>query len=161
MKKLTSAAVLSAMLLAVPAFAGDLLGGGAWAYLTPSGASVLLPAADKALHVTVAAPVKAYYQVELTHDIAAAVPANSTLVYRFFARSPTSSPLHAVIEKRTAPYTKVMDKPLVLSPAWKQYTLTAKVPTAYAAKGLAARLQVGEKKGLIEFKGISVTSAGR
>jgi hypothetical protein len=145
------------------AAAADLFAGSAWALLRPAGAADLKTVSapgGKILHVTVRRPVTAYYQIQLTHDIAAAVPAGATLRYEFSARSTTKNPIHAVIEKRTAPYTHLLDKPITLTPAWKKYAFSARVPTAYAKNGLAARLQLGQKKGEIEFKGLTLT-AGR
>ncbi|MBV9850238.1 MAG: hypothetical protein JO250_11235 [Armatimonadetes bacterium] len=137
--------------------AADLFAGSSWSLLSPGGAAVLRTAPGQVLQVTVHHPLKAYYQIELTHDVAAVLPAGATVRYHFLARSPTRNPIHAVIEKRTSPYTHLFDKAITLTPAWKDYTFTTRIPSAYGPRGLAARLQVGQQAGIIEFKSISMT----
>ena len=56
-------------------------------------------------------------------------------------------------------FVRYVDKPVTLTPAWKQYAFTVPVPTAYGPGGLAARLQLGQKAGVAEFKNITVTTA--
>lgn len=110
------------------------------------------------LHVTVLKPAAPYYQTQLTQDITAGVPAGTRLRYQFWARSATKSTFHAVIEKRTAPYTHLIDQQITLTPAWKEYSFTASVPTAYGPRGMAARLQIGQKAGTFEFKNVTVAA---
>lgn len=142
--------------VAVSAAPEDVLGGDTWALLTPTGAADLTVGSNRALHVVVHKPSNLYYQIELTHDIASAVPAKTPLIYQFWARSLSSSPIHAVIEKRTAPYTRLLDKSITLSPKWTEYTLTSTIPVAYHPRGLAARLQLGQQAGAVDFKNITI-----
>lgn len=138
--------------------AADALGKASWALLSPPGGAELTTASGGVLHVAVHKAAPQYYQLQLTHDITAAAPAGKPLRYQLWARSATKNPIHVVIEKRTAPYTHLLDKTVTLTPAWKQYAFTAPVPTAYGPGGLAARLQLGQQAGVVEFKGVSVST---
>ena len=140
--------------------ASDLLTGSPWTLLSPPGSARMngTPAGTaQVLHVTVLKPSSPYYQIQLTHDIAAAFPAGTHLHYRFWARSATHSIFHAVIEKRTAPYTHLIDQQITLTPVYKQYTFTTTIPAAYGPRGIAARLQVGQRAGTFDFKDLTVT----
>ena len=140
--------------------ASDLLAGAPWTLLSPVGSAQMsgTPAgAAQVLHVTVLKPASLYYQIQLTHDIAAALPAGTHLRYRFSARSATHSIFHAVVEKRTAPYTHLIDQQITLTPVYKQYTFVASIPAAYGPRGIAARLQVGQRAGTFDFKDLTVT----
>jgi hypothetical protein len=139
--------------------APDALGQSSWALLSPKGGADLTSTPGNVLHVVVHKAAPQYYQIQLTHDIAAAVPAKSSLHWRFWAHSATKTPIHVVIEKRAAPYTHYLDKVVALTPVWRQYDFIA-VPSAYGPGGLAARLQLGQQSGVVELKGIAV-SAGR
>ncbi len=146
------------------AAAPDLLGSASWALLSPPGSAHLngKPAGmTPVLNVTVTKPASPYYQIQLTHDISAGVPAGTRIRCQFMARSATHSTFHAVIEKRTAPYTHLADQQITLTPAWKAYTLTASVPAAYGPRGMAARLQIGQQAGSFEFKGVTVAAVAR
>jgi hypothetical protein len=160
MKKHTLALCLFLSLLAaVPTVAANLFSGSIWGLLTPKGVADLktTPSGQQVLHVVIHHAVTPYYQIQLTHDVAAALPAGAVISYHFLARSPTKNTIHAVIEKRMTPYTRVLDHTITLTPSWKEYTFTAHVPAAYGSRGLAARLQIGQQAGVVEFKSISLT----
>ena len=140
--------------------APDLLAGTPWTLLSPVGSGQMsgtAAGAAQVLHVTVLKPVNPYYRIQLTHDIAAALPAGTRLRCRFSARSATHNTFHAVIEKRTAPYTHLIDRQITLTPVYKQYTFVASVPAAYGPRGTAVRLQVGQQAGTFDFKDLTVT----
>ena len=140
--------------------APDLLTGAPWTLLSLSGSARMSgtsAGAAQVLHVTVLKPASLYYQIQLTHDIVAALPAGTHLRYRFSARSATHSIFHAVVEKRTAPYTHLIDQQITLTPVYKQYTFVTSVPAAYGPRGIAARLQLGQGAGTFEFKDLTVT----
>jgi hypothetical protein len=139
--------------------AAGVLSPGPWALLAPPGGASLTSAPGGVLHVTVHKAAASYYQIQLTHNIAAAVPAGATLTYTFSARSATKNPMYAVVEQSSAPYGKVVYNTVTLTPAWKQYTFSAKVPTSYAARALAARLQFGQKAGVLDFKSVSLSAS--
>lgn len=141
------------------AHAADALGKSSWSLLSPKGGADLTHASGSVLHVVVHKATSPYYQLQLTHDIAAAVPAGKSLRYQFWARSATKNPIHAVIEKRTAPYTHYFDKTITLTLAWKQYAFTTPIPTAYGSGGLAARLQLGQQAGAVEFKNMTISTS--
>ncbi len=140
--------------------APDLLAAVPWSLLSPVGSAQMskTPAGTaQVLHVTVLKPASLYYQIQLTHDIVAALPAGTHLRYRFSARSATHSIFHAVVEKRTAPYTHLIDQQITLTPVYKQYTFVTSIPAAYGPRGIAARLQVGQRAGTFDFKDLTVT----
>ena len=140
--------------------APDLLGGTPWSLLSPVGSGQMsVPPAGTAqvMHVTVLKPNNLYYLILLTHDIGPAVPAGTRLRCRFSARSATHSTFHAVIEKRTAPFTHLADQQITLTPVYKQYTFVASIPAAYGPRGMAARLQVGQQAETFDFKELTVT----
>lgn len=140
--------------------APDLLTGAPWTLLSLSGSARMSgtpTGTAQVLHVTVLKPASLYYQIQLTHDIAAAIPAGTRLRYQFSARSATHSIAHAVVEKRTAPYTHLIDQQITLTPVYKQYTFVTSVPAAYGPRGIAARLQLGQGAGTFEFKDLTVT----
>jgi hypothetical protein len=160
MKKLTLALYLFLSLLAaVPTVAANLFSGSIWGLLTPKGAADLKATSggQQVLHVVIHHAVMPYYQIQLTHDVAASLPAGAVIRYQFLARASTKNQIHAVIEKRTAPYTRVLDHTITLTPSWKDYTFTAHIPAAYGSRGLAARLQIGQQAGVVEFKGMTMT----
>lgn len=139
--------------------AADVLGTASWVLLTPPGGAALTTGAGNVLHVAIRKATPQYYGLQLTHPVAAAVPAKATLRYQLWARSAAKNPVHIVIEKQSAPYTHYLDQAVTLTPAWKHYDFTAFVPTAYGPNGLAARLQLGQKTGSAEFKGIAISMA--
>ena len=142
------------------AAAPNLLGGASWALLSPSGSAHLngKPAGPD-LSVTVVKPASPYYQIQLTHDIAAGIPAGARLHYQFSAKSATRSAFHVVIEKRTAPYTHYIDQQITLTPTWKEYAFTTPPLAASAPRAMAARLQVGQQAGRFDFKNLTVAAA--
>jgi len=140
--------------------APDLLAGVPWSLLSPVGSGQMsgTPAGTaQVMHVTVLKPNNLYYLIQLTHDIGPAVPAGTRLRCRFSARSATHNTFHAVIEKRTAPYTHLADQQITLTPVYKQYTFVASAPAAYGPRGTAMRLQVGQQAGTFDFKDLTVT----
>lgn len=140
--------------------APDLLGSASWTLLSlPGSAQMSVPPAGTAqvMHVTVLKPTSLYYLIQLTHDINGPVPAGTRLRCRFSARSATHSTFHAVIEKRTAPYTHLADQQITLTPVYKQYTFVTSIPAAYGPRGTAVRLQVGQRAGIFDFKDLTVT----
>ena len=140
--------------------ASDLLTGAPWTLLSPVGSAQMggTPVGTaQVLHVTVLKPVNPYCRIQLTHDIGPAVPAGTRLRYRFSARSATHNTFHAVVEKRTAPFTHLADQQITLTPVYKQYTFVASVPAAYGPRGMAARLQVGQQAETFDFKDLTVT----
>jgi len=142
--------------------APDLLGSASWTLLSPPKSAHLNgKPAGPSLSVTVVKPASPFYQIQLTHDIAAAVPAGTRLRCQFWARSATRSTFHAVIEKRTAPYTHFGDQQITLSPVWKKYAFTTPALTASGPRGMAARLQIGQQAGTVEFRNIIVAAAPR
>jgi hypothetical protein len=146
----------------IPALAAPkpLLAGSSWALLKPAGSATLKTLSTKTgqvLIVTVVHASKPFYNIQLTHDIAPSIPKGATLRYQFWAMSPTKNVIFPDIEKRTSPYTHIFNRTVTLTPSWKEYVYTAKVPMAYGARGMAARLQVGQQAGVMEFKGISLT----
>ncbi len=144
------------------AAASDLLGSTSWALLSPAGSAHLNgKPAGPSLSVTVAKPATPYYQIQLTHDIAAGTPAGARLRYQFWARSATHSAFHAVIEKRTAPYTHYVDQQITLTPTWKEYVFTTPPLAASAPRAMAARLQIGQQAGSYDFKNLTVAAATR
>ena len=149
-------------LLSAGAAAPDLLGSASWTLLSPPGAAHLNgKPAGPVLSVTVIKPISPYYQIQLTRDITAGVPAGTRLRCQFWARSATRSAFHAVIEKRTAPYTHFTDQQITLSPSWKEYAFTTPPLAASAPRAMAARLQIGQQAGTLEFKGVTVAAVSR
>lgn len=139
--------------------AADVLGKASWALLSPPSGAKLIPATGNVLHVAIYKSTPQYYQVQLTHNLEAAIPAKASLHYQLWARSTTKNPVHIVIEKQSAPYTHYLDQVITLTPTWKHYDFKTTVPTAYGPNGLAGRLQFGQKAGSVEFKSITITTA--
>jgi hypothetical protein len=118
MKKHTLALCLFLSLLAaVPTVAANLFSGSIWGLLTPKGVADLktTPSGQQVLHVVIHHAVTPYYQIQLTHDVAAALPAGAVISYHFLARSPTKNTIHAVIEKRMSTRSRrTFQQPTVL-----------------------------------------------
>ena len=148
--------------LGADAAAPNLLGGGSWALLSPPGSAHMNgKPAGPSLGVTVVKPAVLYYQIQLTHDITAGAPAGTRLRYQFWAKSATRSTFHAVIEKRTAPYTHFVDQQITLSPVWKEYAFSTPALAASKPRAMAARLQVGQQAGAFDFKDLTVAAIPR
>jgi len=113
------------------------------------------------LHAVVHTAPPKYYQTQLTHDVAEAVPAGTTLLYKFSARSASKNPIHVVIEKREAPYTHHLDQIVALTGVWKSYSFKTTIPKTYGAGELAVRLQLGQQAGQIDFKDIAVVKVDK
>ena len=154
-------------LLPVDAVPLDLLGGTSWTLQTPSPADAEMTSESDAssirhglgYRVTIRQALDPYYQIQLSHPITTDLPDGTRIRLRFWGRSTTSNPVHAVVEQSRSPYSRALDQELQLTPQWREYVCTATVP-AYGLGGLAARFQIGDKVGAIELAGIILQSSG-
>ena len=67
-----------------------------------------LPGRKQARRITLMTRPANYWDVQLTQETAAAVPAGTTLRFRFWGRSKTRNPVYATYEHHAAPYEKYL-----------------------------------------------------
>ncbi|MDQ2687775.1 MAG: endo-1,4-beta-xylanase [Armatimonadota bacterium] len=165
---LTLFGILSVVGFAAPVPPTNLLAGAGWTLMTPTPAeasfeTVSVPdapgGAKTALRLTVNVAQDPFYKILLAHTLALSLPEGTRLRLSFWARSATNNPIRAVVEKDGPPYNAVMDATPMLTPAWKQFTLTGTAP-AYGPNGLGVKFQVGQQAGVIELAGITLENLG-
>jgi hypothetical protein len=106
--------------------------------------------AKEGVRVTLTRKLKQRWDVQLIRNLRVAVPAGQSLTFSFKARSKTRNKICAVYEQAAAPYPKSLEKDIILTPEWTDYTFTFTTP-AYAAAGAGYRLQIAYDKGEFEF----------
>ncbi|MBV9851593.1 MAG: endo-1,4-beta-xylanase [Armatimonadetes bacterium] len=160
---------LSLLFALGPSYGADLLAGQAWYLQKPAEGDATLatvpaegaPGGHRtALRITVVKPSDPFYQILLGQTVAPAVPENTRLRLRFWGRSPTRSPVRAVVEENSAPYNSVTEQTPILTPDWKEYTITGTVSPAYGPNGLGVKFQVGQQAGVVELAGITLEDLG-
>lgn len=147
--------------------ANDLLGDADWTVIgAPENValSVLqtpgLPAGNtQEIQVAVKKAVDPYYGIQITATLAQAPKAQDRIRYRFWARASESNPIRAVVETVGAPWTGIAASRIVLTPQWKEYVVSGELG-ADPNQPLAARFQVGEDPGTLEFTGVHVEDLG-
>ena len=110
----------------------------------------------RALHLEVKSPVgAANYTVQLRQEIGSALTQGQQLRLSFWARSPQSAAINAVVEDKTT-YAKVLEEAVALAPTWKRYEFTVTVPTAFAANATTVNFQFGGVTAVTELADIRV-----
>ncbi len=112
-----------------------------------------------ALKLTVLKASQPYYRIQITQDVPRPIADSTRLRLSFYARSRTTSPMRAVVEKSGPPYTAAIEMHLRLTPEWKLYS-GAGVSLAYPARGMGVRFQVGHQEGEIELAAIRLEDEG-
>ncbi len=145
----------------------NLLAGGAFgltmprpgdAEMTTVPASGLLGGGD-ALHIVVRAPASPDYTLQLSQPVPYALADGATLRLHFWGRSPTRSPIRAVVEKAAPNNDKALAQSLALTPAWKEYAFTFTTP-AYGPNGANAHFVVGQQAGTVEIARVTLEDYG-
>ncbi|MBV9851578.1 MAG: endo-1,4-beta-xylanase [Armatimonadetes bacterium] len=147
-----------------------LMAAGAWAApapndllagvpLTGAGATPLGTPHGPGLRIVVPRPTDPDYDLQLSAPVPAAVQDGQVLRLHFWGRSPTRNPIRAVYEKYSEPYTKALNKTVLLSPQWKEYAFAFKTP-AYPALGAAVHFVVGRQAGTVELAGVALEDYG-
>jgi len=146
----------------------DLLNKSPWDLICPAAGDASLahttvedlPGDHKeALRITVVRPSEPFYHTMISKAVRQSVAADSRLSLRFWARSTTSNPMRAVVEKNGPPYNSVLEVSATLTPVWKQFAVTGTSP-AYGPGGLGVRFQVGHQTGTVELTGIALENLG-
>ena len=139
------------------AFLDDVSG---WELLTGSSRSsmetIALSPTDaggigRALRIDVKSPEgAARYTVQLRQEIGVALAQNQKLRLSFWARSPQSATINAVVEDK-ATYAKVIEEEVALSPVWKRYEFSVAAPNDFAAGATTINFQFGGATAVTEL----------
>jgi GH35 family endo-1,4-beta-xylanase len=120
-----------------------------------------LPGHPKAVKLTVVTPSPdQYWTLQLAQEQTHALPVNSVLRLKFWARSATSNVIAAVFEHNADPYEKFLEQTLTLRPTWTEYALVFTVPRPIPEHWSGVRFQLGFKAGEIELTGLSLEDWG-
>ncbi len=109
-----------------------------------------LPGGGDALHIVVQTPASPDYTLQLSQPIPFALADNAVLRMHFWGRSPTHSPITAIVEKASPNYDKALAQSLTLMPEWKEYAFTFTTP-AYGPNEANAHFVVGQQAGIVEI----------
>jgi len=144
----------------------NLLAGGAFGLSMPHpGDAVLttvpsgLPGGGDALHIVVQTPASPDYTLQLSRTIPFALAESAVLRMHFWGRSPTRSPIRAIVEKAAPPNDKALAQSLALSPEWKEYAFTFTTP-AYGPNEANAHFVVGQQAGTVEIARVTLEYYG-
>lgn len=118
-----------------------------------------LPGGGSALHIVVQTPASPDYTLQLSQPIPHALADGATLRLRFWGRSPTRSPIRAVVEKATSNYDKALAQSLALTPTWKEYAFTF-TTHAYGPNAANAHFVVGQQVGTVELARVTLEYYG-
>ena len=121
--------------------------------------AVGLPGGGEAMHIVVRTPADPDYDLQLNQTVPAALADQSILRLHFWGRSPTRSPIRAIVEKASPNYDKALMQSLALTPAWKEYALVFTAP-AYGPKGTAAHFVLGQQAGTVEIARVTLEDYG-
>ena len=102
------------------------------------------------LKITIKTPASPDYQLQLNQVVATPLLDKTVLRFRFWARSKTKNPIRAVFEQSSDPYTKAIEKNLILSPVWQEFGCVGISP-AYPAGGSAVHFVLGQQAGEVEI----------
>ncbi|MEO7715773.1 MAG: endo-1,4-beta-xylanase [Capsulimonas sp.] len=111
------------------------------------------------MQVVVKAAVKPFYGAQITAPLAQAPKAGDRIRYRFWGRAASGNPIRAVVEMQSDPWTSLVGERVVLTPQWKEFVMSGEVGSELNSP-LAARFQVGEQAGTLEFAGVRVEDLG-
>jgi endo-1,4-beta-xylanase len=157
--------LFTAVAIARPARADNLLAGKGWGLMCPAPGDAQMTTASAndgkgVLRITVVKPSEPFYRIMIAQTIAPAIPEGTRLRLRFRARSETGNPVRAVIEKNGPPFTPTAEINPTLTKEWKLYTVTGTQQAAYGPNGLGARFQFGHQAGTLELEGITLENLG-
>ena len=111
------------------------------------------------LKVTIKTPASPDYQLQLNQVVPTPLLNRTALRFRFWARSKTKNPIRAVFEQSSDPYTKAIEKNLILTPVWQEFGCVGISP-AYASGGSAVHFVVGQQAGEVEIADARLESFG-
>ena len=118
-----------------------------------------LPGGGDALHIVVQTPASPDYDLQLTQTIPFALADQAVLRMHFWGRSPTHSPIRAVVEKGSPPYDKALAQSLALTAEWKEYAFSFTTP-AYGPGAANAHFVVGQQAGTVEIARVTLEYYG-
>ncbi|MDQ2799132.1 MAG: endo-1,4-beta-xylanase, partial [Armatimonadota bacterium] len=118
-----------------------------------------LPGGGDALHIVVKTPASPDYTMQLSQPVPYALADQAVMRLHFWGRSPTRSPIRAVVEKAAPNNDKALAQSLALTPQWKEYAFTFTTP-AYGPNGANAHFVVGQQAGTVELAHITLEYYG-
>ena len=118
-----------------------------------------LPGGGDAFHIVVQTPATPDYTMQLSQPVRYALADGATLRLHFWGRSPTRSPIRAVVEKAAPNNDKALAQSLALTPAWKEYAFTFTTP-AYGPNAANAHFVVGQQAGTVEIARVTLEYYG-
>lgn len=131
-----------------------LISGGAEAKVDVVPASV--PGHPFARRVSASKVTSQHWDVQIAHPLEKAFRKGQHLRLTFWARSPQSSPVAAVVEQASAPYTKLNFKKYELSPEWRQFTEEWDQPDDTPPSWAEVDFQAAYQPGVIEVTGVEI-----
>lgn len=140
--------------------AADLLKDGSWELLQPvqTDAAMATPSADS-LQLTVHRAVDPYYGIQASRLVLPAVPKDHLIRLRFRAKSATKNPIAVAVERAVSPWTQIIYTSANLGSDWQSFESTTDSP-GFGPGGLAVRVQVGQRAGVLELADISLDDLG-
>ena len=147
--------------------AHNLLAGGAFALAAPhSGDAAMttvpapaLPGGGDSLHIVVQTPASPDYTMQVRQTVAVPLADQTVLRLHFWGRSPTRSPITAIVEKASPDYDKALAQSLALTPEWKEYAFAFTTP-AYGPGESNAHFVIGQQAGTIEIARVTLEDYG-
>jgi GH35 family endo-1,4-beta-xylanase len=137
-----------------------------WTLFRPTATSALLTVpkdpqfpGSQVLQIDITQRVEPFYMLQLTRPLKGQVKMNDLLRYTFWARATNSNRVRVVIESDKPPYPGLLGQWIQLTDQWKPYTVEASVDNLVPTP-IAARLQIGESDGRVEFAKIDVQDMG-
>jgi len=125
----------------------------------------VLPAAPGlrhgALRIEIKQATDTPWRIQLSRDVAPAIAKGDHLRLRFRARSATRSPVAAVLERASEPWTKWINQVMALTPEWQTYAMVTVAPVDLPADFTAMRFQLGFAPGVVELADIRLESYGQ
>ena len=118
-----------------------------------------LPGGGDALHVVIKTPATPDYTMQVRQTVAVALADQAVLRLHFWGRSPTHSPITAIVEKSSPDYDKSLVRSLALTPEWKEYAFTFTTP-AYGPGEANAHFVVGQQAGTVEIARVTLEDYG-
>jgi len=145
----------------------NLLAGGAFSLTRPHPGDAAmttvpatgLPGGGDALHIVIRTPASPDYTMQVRQTVAVTLADQAVLRLHFWGRSPTHSPITAIVEKSSPDYEKALMQSLALSPEWKEYAFTFTTP-AYGSGETNAHFVVGQQAGTMEIARITLEDYG-
>ncbi|HEX8236263.1 MAG TPA: endo-1,4-beta-xylanase [Abditibacteriaceae bacterium] len=109
----------------------------------------------RALRVTARPPQGANpWEISLRQDIPVPLKKDDPLVLKLWARSPESLQIGAFVEQAAAPYNKLVNEVVKLSPQWTEYEVRGQSDADYPTGSAHVVFHMGHGRGIIEVAGV-------